>query len=71
MNTIINFISRHIRREQPILLGRWKIDYCAKKINDKIDFANVDHCGTCDHYLLKKLRLLQPSERLELQHLQE
>ena len=54
MNTIINFIARHIRREQPPLLGRWKIDYCSKKIHDKIDLANIDHCGTCSHYLNKK-----------------
>ena len=55
MNKIINFIARHIRREQPTLLGRWKIDYCSKKSNDKIDLANVDHCGTCSHYLNKKI----------------
>lgn len=55
MNKIINFIARHIRCEQPKLLGRWKIDYCLKKINDKIDLANVDHCGTCSHYLNKKI----------------
>lgn len=55
MNTIINFIARHIRGEVPTLLGRWKIDYCAKKIHDKMDLANVDHCGTCGHYLIKKI----------------
>jgi hypothetical protein len=54
MNTIISFIARHIRGESPALLGRWKIDYCSKKINDKIELANVDHCGTCGNYLIKK-----------------
>lgn len=55
MNSVINFITRYIRSETPTLLGRWKIDYCSKKINDKIDLANVDHCGICGHYLLKKI----------------
>ena len=27
------------------MLGRWKIEYCSKKLNDKIDLSNEDHCG--------------------------
>jgi hypothetical protein len=71
MNSVINFITRYIRSESPTLMGRWKIDYCSKKINDKIDLANVDHCGTCGHYLLKKLSQLQPSAKLAVHHLQQ
>jgi hypothetical protein len=26
-------------------MGRWNIDYCHKKINNKIDLSNEDHCG--------------------------
>jgi hypothetical protein len=55
MNKIINFIARHIRREQPTQLGRWTIDYCTKQIHNKVDLANVDHCGTCGDYLIKKI----------------
>ena len=29
------------------VLGRWNIDYCNKKINNKIDWSNIDHCGPC------------------------
>lgn len=32
-------------------LGRWNIEKCNKKINNKIDFANEDHCGPCGKYL--------------------
>ena len=34
---------------QKVLLGRWNIDYCQKKINKKIDLSNEDHCGTCSN----------------------
>ena len=33
-----------------IVLGRWNIDYCNKKINRKIDLSNEDHCGPCGQY---------------------
>lgn len=55
MNTIIYFITKHIKRKAPTLLGRWKIDYCSKQIHNKIDLANVDHCGTCGDYLINKI----------------
>ncbi len=29
------------------VLGRWNVDYCNSKINRKIDWSNVDHCGPC------------------------
>lgn len=38
------------------ILGRWKIDYCDKKINAKLDMSNEDHCGTCNEYLINKLK---------------
>jgi hypothetical protein len=37
-------------------LGRWNMEICNKKINNKIDLANEDHCGTCGEYALKKLK---------------
>ena len=36
-----------LRKEQPTFLGRWNLENCSKKINNKIDWANEDHCGTC------------------------
>jgi hypothetical protein len=35
-----------MKRDKKVL-GRWNIDYCATKINRKIDSSNEDHCGTC------------------------
>ncbi len=35
-------------------LGRWNIDYCNKKINQKIDLSNEDHCGPCGQYIIDK-----------------
>ena len=35
--------------------GRWKIDYCTKKINHKIDLSNEDHCGPCGQYAINKI----------------
>jgi len=40
------------------ILGRWKIDYCDKKVNTKIDLANEDHCGPCGEYVLDKVKIL-------------
>ena len=36
------------------VLGRWNIEYCDKKINNKIDLSNEDHCGPCGQYILDK-----------------
>jgi hypothetical protein len=48
---IISKLKYLISYKQPkILLGRWTIDYCEKKINKKIDLSNEDHCGTCNNY---------------------
>jgi len=32
-------------------LGRWNIEHCHKKLNNKIDLADEDHCGPCGKYL--------------------
>ena len=42
-------------KELPKPLGRWKIEYCYKKINNKIDLSNEDHCGPCGQYALEKI----------------
>jgi len=42
-------------KELPKPAGRWNIDYCNKKINNKIDLSNEDHCGPCGQYALTKL----------------
>jgi len=38
-------------------LGRWNLDYCDKKINNKIDMSNEDHCGPCGQYALSRFEM--------------
>ena len=45
---IWNRILRRITQENiPLPLGRWKLETCNQKTNQKIDSSNEDHCGTC------------------------
>lgn len=40
-----------IKTKTPTIpLGRWNIVYCEKKINQKLDLSNEDHCGSCNQY---------------------
>lgn len=56
INIINNIIKKYTLKEQlKPLLGRWNIDYCNKKINQKIDLANEDHCGPCGQYIIHKV----------------
>ncbi len=57
MNKYIN-IFRNLFYKQNVKtnpLGRWKIENCNLKINNKIDLSNEDHCGTCGKYAEEKL----------------
>ena len=55
MKFIINFIKTFITKEYPKPLGRWNIDYCNKKLNQKVDLSNEDHCGPCGQYIITKI----------------
>ena len=52
------YIFRNIiRKENRTALGRWNLDYCQKRIKNKVDMANEDHCGTCSKNIdMKKKR---------------
>jgi hypothetical protein len=53
---LFKLLKRIIKPEEKKLLGRWNIDYCNKKINNKIDLSNEDHCGPCGQYILDKTK---------------
>jgi hypothetical protein len=53
MKFIKNFIIKLIKEDKKVL-GRWNIEYCDKKVNNKIDLSNEDHCGPCGQYILDK-----------------
>lgn len=52
--TIIKNILQKSNLKPP--LGRWNIEYCHKKLNNKIDLANEDHCGPCGKYIKNTLK---------------
>ena len=55
MKYIIKFVSKIIPKEIPTPVGRWKIEYCDIKVNNKIDLSNEDHCGPCGQYAKTKI----------------
>ena len=55
MKKITNALSKIVKKETNIIpLGRWNIDYCNQKINNKVDLSNEDHCGPCGQYVIQK-----------------
>jgi hypothetical protein len=49
----LTFIKNSFLQQKPtILLGRWKIVYCDKQINRKLDLSNEDHCGVCSNKII-------------------
>lgn len=65
MKFISNIIKRFVKDEKKIL-GRWNIDYCDKKMNNKVDMSNEDHCGPCGQYILNKEQPANPNKKQTL-----
>jgi hypothetical protein len=57
MNFIKSIIIKIIPKELPKHVGRWKIEQCNVKMNNKVDLSNEDHCGPCGQYVLDKVKL--------------
>jgi hypothetical protein len=57
MKNIILYIQKFFNKKyyNRTPLGRWNIETCNKKINNKIDLANEDHCGPCGKYIIDKI----------------
>ena len=49
-----NILKRIFMKDEKKVLGRWNIEYCSQKINNKIDLSNEDHCGPCGQYIMDK-----------------
>lgn len=56
-------------KNQPVLLGRWNVVYCEKKINTKLDLSNEDHCGSCNQYNQKEEEQPRNKKKIKLEHL--
>jgi hypothetical protein len=53
---------------KPLPLGRWKVETCNIKVNNKIDLSNEDHCGPCGEYeIINKnpIKLLKNNNKLK------
>ena len=48
-------------------LGRWTIEKCNTKINNKIDLSNEDHCGPCGQYAVTKIESKQQTIKIDVQ----
>jgi len=57
MKYLTAILQKLFRKEQPKPVGRWNIEYCHTKMNNKIDLSNEDHCGPCGQYALTKVNL--------------
>lgn len=53
MKFIKSILHQFVKKEKKVL-GRWNIDYCDTKTNNKVDLSNEDHCGPCGQYILDK-----------------
>ena len=52
----LSVIKNLIPKKIPKPLGRWGLEYCNIKINQKVDLSNEDHCGPCGEYALEKVK---------------
>lgn len=59
MKYLISLIQRISGKELPKPVGRWTLDYCDTKLNNKIELSNEDHCGSCGQYAITKIELNQ------------
>jgi hypothetical protein len=54
MNRLVNLLMNRLVKDDKKVLGRWSIEYCDKKMNNRVDLSNEDHCGPCGQYTLDK-----------------
>ena len=59
MKFIMRIMQKISQKEAPKPLGRWNLDYCDTKLNNKIGLSNEDHCGSCGQYAITKIELNQ------------
>ena len=57
-------VKKILPKELPKHVGRWRIEKCNTKMNQKIDLSNEDHCGPCGQYALEKIDSTFSANRL-------
>jgi hypothetical protein len=63
MNFITTIIKKILPKELPKPVGRWRIEQCNVKMNQKVDLSNEDHCGPCGQYALEKIDIHNNSQK--------
>ena len=54
MKFLMNLIKIFTPKEVSKPVGRWSIEQCNTKVNNRVDLSNEDHCGPCGQYILDK-----------------
>ena len=67
----INIFKYLLSKEIPKPMGRWKIENCNIKMNNKIDLSNEDHCGPCGQYALEKIEKIELKNNKNVNNLLE
>jgi hypothetical protein len=65
MKFITKIIIKLMPKEVSKPMGRWNVETCNTKINNKIDLSNEDHCGPCGQYALTKIELKNQNIKIE------
>ena len=55
MKYITTLLKKIMPKQIPKPVGRWSIEQCNIKTNNKVDLSNEDHCGPCGQYALTKI----------------
>ena len=55
MKYIKTILKKFVQKEIPKPVGRWSIEECNVKMNNRVDLSNEDHCGPCGQYALVKI----------------
>ena len=50
----LNILRTLFLKEQPKILGRWRLNHNEVQLNRKVYLANYDHCGPCGIIELEK-----------------
>jgi len=57
-NLILHIQKAFINKSnKTVPLGRWTIETCNVRLNNKVDLANEDHCGPCGKYIIDKINI--------------
>ena len=65
MKFVMAMIRNIMPEKTPSYLGRWRIEHCNVKINNTVDLANEDHCGSCGEYALRKINVINKKTEIK------